>query len=106
MQNQDEQPAHALSRPGTMEVIAPGIVLFTCDEDVTIEFERGNLSFHIVTRSKGPHLRRNASRFGVGWVSLGPIRLPLWGILARLCGSPTHRLRRTGTQGGLSRVGS
>ena len=32
----------------TAEVIAPGIVLFTCDEDISIEFERGNVSFHIV----------------------------------------------------------
>ena len=32
----------------TAEVIAPGVVLFTCDEDITIEFERENLSFHIV----------------------------------------------------------
>ena len=32
----------------TAEVIAPGIVLFTCDEDISIEFERGNVSFHLV----------------------------------------------------------
>ena len=52
----------------TAELIAPGIVLFTCDEDITIEFERENLSFHIVDTGSRRLAYWLMGREVLGWV--------------------------------------
>ena len=54
----------------TAELIAPGIVLFTSDEDVTIEFERGNLSFHIVNTGSRFLAYWLIGRHVLGWVPI------------------------------------
>jgi hypothetical protein len=52
----------------TAEVIAPGVLLFTCCEDITIEFERENLSFHIVDTGSRRLAYWLMGREVLGWV--------------------------------------
>ena len=54
----------------TAEVIAPGVVLFTSAEDITIEFERGNLSFHIVNTGARFLAYWLVGREVLGWVPI------------------------------------
>ena len=52
----------------TAELIAPGVLLFTCCEDITIEFERENLSFHIVDTGSRRLAYWLVGREVLGWV--------------------------------------
>ena len=54
----------------TAEVIAPGVVLFTSDEDITIEFERGNVSFHLVNTGSRFLAYWLMGRNVLGWVPI------------------------------------
>ena len=53
-----------------MEAIAPGIVLFTCDEDISVEFEHSDLSFHIVDTGSRRLAYWLVGREVLGWVPI------------------------------------
>ena len=51
-----------------MEAIAPGIVLFTCDEDISVEFEHSDISFHVVDTGSRRLAYWLVGREVLGWV--------------------------------------
>ena len=62
---------HGMEATETAELIAPGVLLFTCCEDITIEFERGNVSFHLVNTGSRFLAYWLIGRHVLGWVPIG-----------------------------------